>query len=189
MQCPYPTTLWLWGLFRKSGEPLQHGPSWWLSLALPGGTGTSGLSRPSQPSWHSCPRGSQRGSQRRGRAGPGAVRDTACPAWPLPGVSPRILLAVLAWEAGDTTACHGCGAERRSSAGLCPPCRSRCPGHALSSVPSHGAAERLQPPGLVRAGAGPGAAALGQEETRLGPTQVPHRPDGQDGHCHRSQQR
>nr|XP_047908011.1 retinol dehydrogenase 12 isoform X2 [Anser cygnoides] len=56
-------------------------------------------------------------------------------------------------------------------------------------VPCHGAAERLQPPGLVRAGAGPGAAALGQEETRLGPAQVPHRPDGQDGHCHRSQQR
>lgn len=104
-------------------------PGCWLCLSLPGGMGTSGLS---------CPRGSQRGSQRRGRAACGTRRAQPglLPLLPLPGVSPRFLLAVLAWEAGGTAACQGCGAERRSSAGLCPPCRSRCPGHDPSLSPA-----------------------------------------------------
>lgn len=40
----------------------------------------------------------------------------------------------LSWLGGQggTTACQGCGAGRRSSAGLCPPCGARCPGRTLS---------------------------------------------------------
>lgn len=59
----------------------------------------------------------------------------------------------------------------------------------LSPGHSHGAAELLQPPALVCAGIAAGDAPLGHKKTCLGPTQVSHRPDRQDGHRHRSQQR